>query len=388
VHIAIVSPRYGPEILGGAEALARGFARAAVQRGWETTVWTTCAADYSNWENVYPAGRHEEDGVIVYRFPITQWQPERHNRLSLRFHREYLLPVADQYAWLADGPHSLPLYSHIQRQAKEYDAILALPYLSSLTCYAAWVAPERTILLPCLHNEIYAYIEPFRLLFESVWGLMFLSPEERVLALEKVGIRPRRQAVLGAGIDPLASSPTIDAPAVPYLLYAGRLDEAKNLALLYAYVQQYFDEGSQVQLAITGDGSFKPPKHPAFDWRGFVPAAEKEALIASALAVCQPSLNESFSLVLMESWLAGRPVLVHEKCPVTRGHVQRSQGGLTFASYEEFAVGVNRLQSHPELARQMGEDGRAYVQANYTWTAVLDRFAQIIPQSQDTIIDE
>jgi hypothetical protein len=36
----------------------------------------------------------------------------------------------------------------------------------------------------------------------------------------------------------------------------------------------------------------------------------------------------------------------------------------------------------------MGEDGRVYVQANYTWTAVLDRFAQFINQWQDMTIDE
>lgn len=388
MRIAIVSPRYGLDILGGAETLARGFAQAAARRGWETAVWTTCAADYSTWDNVYPAGRHEEEGVIVHRFPITQWQPERLAPLNLRLHREYWLPVTDQYTWLSDGPHSPHLYDHIQNHAKEYDVILALPYLSSLTCYAAWVAPGRTIFLPCLHNEIYAYLEPFRLLLESVWGVLFLSPEEQELATEQVGIRPQRQAVLGTGVNPMATIPSPEATAVPYLLYAGRLEEAKNLAILYAYVQQYFDEGGQVQLFVTGDGLLKPPEHPAFDWQGFVSPVEKEALFASALAICQPSLNESFSLVLMESWQAGRPVLVHDHCPVTRGHVQRSRGGLTFASYEEFAAAVNRLLSHPEAAGQMGENGRAYVQANYTWTAVLDRFAQIIPQWQDMTIDE
>jgi glycosyltransferase involved in cell wall biosynthesis len=161
------------------------------------------------------------------------------------------------------------------------------------------------------------------------------------------------------------------------LLCVGRLEEGKNILLLYEYVQRYFEEGNDIRLVVLGEGPLKPPLHPAFEYRGFVSEQEKARAYASSLVLCQPSLNESFSLVVMESWLAGRPVLVHGECAVTRGHVQRSKGGLWFQTYEDFAGALDWFRSHLELATRMGENGKVYVLRNYTWEIVLDRFETI-----------
>jgi glycosyltransferase involved in cell wall biosynthesis len=80
----------------------------------------------------------------------------------------------------------------------------------------------------------------------------------------------------------------------------------------------------------------------------------------------------------MESWLAGRPVLVSEACAVTREHVRRSKGGLWFDGYEEFARVVSWLLANPALAGRMGRNGQQYVRQNYSWRAVVDRFARIL----------
>ena len=80
----------------------------------------------------------------------------------------------------------------------------------------------------------------------------------------------------------------------------------------------------------------------------------------------------------MESWLAGRPVLVHALCAVTRGHAQRSEGGLWFDTYESFVDAINYLQQDPARSTQMGQNGRDYVMRNYTWDAILDRFEAAI----------
>ena len=127
-------------------------------------------------------------------------------------------------------------------------------------------------------------------------------------------------------------------------------------------------------MIVLGGGPLVPPDHPAFDYRGYVTEETKADLCARALFVCQPSLNESFSLTTMESWLAGRPVLVHADCAVTRGHVRRSKGGLWFRTYEEFAAAVDWLSANLRLANRLGANGREYVLHNYTWPAVLTRF--------------
>jgi glycosyltransferase involved in cell wall biosynthesis len=384
MRIAVIVPRYGQDVVGGAENQARGFAKEAVCRGWTVEVWTTCARSHYTWENVYPAGSEESDGVVIHRFPVTRWNPDRQAELEIHLASQGALPVADQYAWLRSGAHSVPLYEYIAKCAAKFDVLITLPYVMPLTHYAAWVAPERVVMWPCLHNEPYAYMEPVRLLLESVWGVMFNSPEEGELATRLLGMRPRHYAVLGEGVTLASPVHQPEGNLSRYLLYIGRLEEGKNLSTLYEYVCQYAEEGGDIRLVVLGSGPVKPPTHSAFDYRGFVSEREKANACASALALCQPSLNESFSLTIMESWLAGRPVLVHEDCAVTRGHVRRSKGGLWFRTYDEFVGAVEWLRTSPDMATRMGHNGREYVRRNYTWEAVVDRFECIVTAWQES----
>jgi len=378
MRIAIVVPRYGLDVAGGAETQARGLAQEAARRGWDIEVWTTCARSHYSWENVYPAGFQEIEGIVVRRFPITSWNPHLWRALDARLDMQGRLKREEQYDWLETGAHSVPLYAHIARHAAEFDVLVALPYASPLTHYAAWAAPSHCVVWPCLHDEPYAYMEPVRLLLEGVWGVMFNSPEESALALSLLKMRPRHHAVLGEGVlqPPLAMRPEGEMPFD--LLYMGRLEGGKNLSVLYDYVRRYADEGSNIRLIVLGRGPLTPPAHSAFDYRGFVSEQTKSRLCASALALCQPSLNESFALTIMESWLSGRPVLVHGDCAVTRGHVERSKGGLWFRSYPEFVGAIEWLRANPDLADRMGQNGRQYVLSNYTWEAVATRFEQLI----------
>lgn len=388
MRIAIVTPRYGAEIGGGAETQAREFAEEAVRQGWTVEVWTTCARDHYTWANEWPAGRSLVNGVPVVRFPLTEWAKERQGKIGLRVAAYSPVAVEQQYAWLHAGPHSAALYAHVAQQQDKFDCYVMLPYLSPLVHYAAWAAPEHTILWPCLHAEPQAGWEPVRLLLSNVRGVMFNTHEEASLAGDQLQIPLRRSAVLGEGVATAgcgvrnAESRTPHPALRPDLLYIGRLEEGKNIPLLYRYVRRYVDEGKALRLVVMGSGPFVPPRHPAFDFRGYAPEAEKVAACAAALALCQPSHNESFSRVIMESWLAGRPVLVNENCLPTRGHVQRSKGGLAFRDYSEFAAAVDWLQANPTLADQMGRNGQRYVQQNYTWPLVVERFAALLTRWQ------
>ena len=380
MRLAIVTPRYGPEILGGAETLARNLAEQLADRRHEVHVWTSCATDYYSWENVVEAGSTAHNGVTVRRFPVTSYQKTSFQDLSQRLLNQWHLSPAQQQAWLAAGAHSHPLYEALSKEAHRYDAVLVLPYQAALAQAAAWIAPERTILLPCLHHEPYAYLELSRLLLEEVHGVLFLTPEEQSLTINQLRVNLKRHDVLGAAVSdsPAPTGERVRA-APPYLLTVGRLEAGKNLALLYDYVQRLSDDGPRLadngqllKLVLAGDGPYRPPAKPPFDVRGFVSEAEKRSLFAGATALVHPSLNESFSLVLMEAWLARCPVLVHQACPVTVGHVTRSRGGLAFATYGDFSFAVHQLISQPDMARVMGENGRSYVLQNYTWPIIID----------------
>jgi hypothetical protein len=92
--------------------------------------------------------------------------------------------------------------------------------------------------------------------------------------------------------------------------------------------------------------------------------------------LCQPSVNESFSIVMMRSWIEGRPVLMHADCAVTSDFVRKSGGGYIFGDYPTFRTALRRLFSNPAHAAELGQRGRAYVERHYTWDIVTDRFAQ------------
>jgi glycosyltransferase involved in cell wall biosynthesis len=97
-------------------------------------------------------------------------------------------------------------------------------------------------------------------------------------------------------------------------------------------------------------------------------------MLAGASMLFQPSLNESFSIVMMQAWLCGAPVLVHARGDVLTYHCRRSNGGLWFANYPEFEEMVGRLEGDEGLRRALGANGREYVRCEYGWPQVLDRF--------------
>jgi glycosyltransferase involved in cell wall biosynthesis len=92
--------------------------------------------------------------------------------------------------------------------------------------------------------------------------------------------------------------------------------------------------------------------------------------------MCQPSKNESFSLVIMESWLCGRPVLVHDHCEVTKNFARESSGGLYFNDYFEFEGCVNYLLTNKDISATMGLNGRKYVLDHFDWNIIVDRYKE------------
>ena len=161
------------------------------------------------------------------------------------------------------------------------------------------------------------------------------------------------------------------------------------MPLLIDYWRRYRQEtGRDARLLLIGPGQVTIPPEAADSIvdLGFVPAQDKYDAYAAATATCQPSLNESFSLVLMESWLLGAPALVHGRCAVTVDHCRRSNGGLYFANYEEFVGALNYLFDQPEIARRMGVNGRAYVRNNFAWDVVLDKYETLIQRLSDEAV--
>ena len=90
---------------------------------------------------------------------------------------------------------------------------------------------------------------------------------------------------------------------------------------------------------------------------------------------------ESFSIVVCESWVQSRPVLVSSGCEVLVGQTRRSHGGIPYSGFAEFEAAVDLLIDDPILADQLGRNGRAYVEQNYSWDVVVKGLLETIDEA-------
>jgi hypothetical protein len=93
-----------------------------------------------------------------------------------------------------------------------------------------------------------------------------------------------------------------------------------------------------------------------------------------------PSYFESLSMVTLEAWALGLPVLVNGKCDVLRGQVVRSNAGLYYVSRAEFTETLRVLETHRQLRAALGANGRAYFRRHYTWPVVERKYLEMLEQ--------
>ncbi|HDL64544.1 MAG TPA: glycosyltransferase, partial [Proteobacteria bacterium] len=223
-------------------------------------------------------------------------------------------------------------------------------------------------------------------LFQQAAGIFFNSEEEQALAARIFSVDEVNSGLVGMGIEPPES---LDPEAFrkkykeksPFMLYAGRREGGKNSPLLIEYFRIFKrHHRTELKLILIGSGEVDLRREDKNNIRdlGYVSSEDKWNAYAASDIFCQPSHNESLSIVLLESWLTGRPALVSASCPVTRDHCLRSQGGLFFRNYYEFEESILYLLEHPDQAKLMGANGRQYVKENYAWEKVLDRLEEAI----------
>ncbi len=386
MRVAFVAPFYGAGASGGAEAECRQTALRLAKAGVEVEVLTTCLLDLAHGMtvNAHAPGVTRDDDVLVRRFPADVFDPGPFARLNQRLIDGDALAEDEERAFMARHVNSFALYRYIADQRDRYDWFCFIPYLFGTTCHGTQLCPEKAVLIPCLHDEGYARMRLVRDLFTRVRRIAFHTPAEFRLAEALYGhdSTAGRRLLIGEGVETqFPSDPArfrtrhgIDAP---FVLYAGRKDATKNVPTLIAFFAAYKRaRASAVKLVLVGPCEAAIPA----DMRteildlGFVPDQDKKDAYSAALALCQPSRNESFSIVMMEAWACGVPCLVHGGCAVTREHVVRSGGGLYFEAFAEFAGALDYLMANPAMRAELGAAGKRFVRANFDWPVIIRRY--------------
>jgi glycosyltransferase involved in cell wall biosynthesis len=379
-RIAFVLPRFGTMVIGGAEAGARQIAIGLAAREWDVEILTSCAVNHYTWANELPEGATEEDGVTVRRFTAVHAWSATGLRAQQKIQAEIMPSFDEQVSWLS-WRFSVPgLFDHLLRHESDYHAIIFAPYLFWTTTVCLPFVSKRAVIMPCLHDEFYARLDVIGPLLASPAMVWFLSEPEHDLAhrLGPVG-DPHTVTGLGvrvpAGYDPEGFKRRHGLTR-PFLLFAARREKEKGWDWL---VEQFADavhhHGIDMDLVTCGTGDIDPPAEIAsrvIDL-GSISDAERDNAMAAALVYVQPSRMESFSLTIMEAWLASTPVLAIEGSEVVGWHCRRSGGGAIFHDGAGLATHLHHFVDEPAERAAMAERGRRYVLDNYAWPVVLDR---------------
>ncbi|MBI1870767.1 MAG: glycosyltransferase family 4 protein [Chlamydiae bacterium] len=384
--IAFVIPRYEIGTAGGAEIHAAELAHRLAQRGHKIEVFTTCAQDHHLWENVMREGEEEIKGVRVHRLSAdTRENILLFSHLQRKMHLNMPLSQEEELAWLKNSVHSEKLYQTLEERTPSFDGVIFMPYLFGITFEGSRHVADKFILIPCLHDEPFAKLSITKEMFERARFIFFNTQPESELAQRLYLLNSDRLALVALGFDEysqpsgeLAFRQRYGLGDAPYFIYVGRWEKGKNVDLLIHYFRQYFLSRNERKLkfVLLGSGDVEIPD--AFSENilplGYISVEDKWNAIRGATALCQPSLNESLSIVIMEAWSFKTPVLVHENCAVTKHHCVQSGGGLYFSNYFEFEEAIDFFLDHDSLRRLMGERGYQYVREHYSWEKVLDRF--------------
>ena len=382
-HFAFVCPRFSDQTtVGGAETLLRRLAEHTAANGHQVTILTTCARDHFTWRNEIPPGEKKFGQVHVVFFPVDENRNvETFLRIQDRISRNIPVSDAEEKAWIDNSVNSPALYDHLRSRPDIYDVIVTGPYLFGVTHAVSRLYPARTLLLPCLHDEPFAYLKITRALFQRTAGILFNSRPEMELARRIYGVSDQRCRVVGMGLDPFTPDPEpfrkrFRVPT-PFVLYSGRREPLKGTPLLIAYLQTFRERTSRnVHLVFTGSGPLDIPPG-GNTWItdcGVLPENLKRSAMAAATVFCHPSTLESLGIVVLEAWLAQTPVLVNAGSAVLREHCRNANGGLWFRFYPEFEEALLRLLDDPHLRSALAAAGRSYVECRFSWDEIMRRF--------------
>lgn len=378
-RLAIVVQRFGDTLTGGAEAHAREVAL-RLSKHAHVEVLTTCAKDHLTWANELPEGVEEDGPLTIHRFPVRRPRAMRSfNRLSDALFKTPQDFVAETH-WLAEqGPDSPELLNAIATRRDDFDAFIFFTYLYAPTVWGIPLVADKALVVPTAHDEPPLRFGAMNDVFEAPRALLCNTPEEQQL-IEAHFPKVTRRRVVGVGIEPRAGKPErfreqfgIDGP---YLLYLGRMEAGKGVLELVkrhqSLVNAFHDAPT---LVLAGAGEVAPNGRRIIS-TGRIDEQMKWDALAGAMAVVVPSRYESLSLLTLEAFAVGAPVLGNEACAVVAGQLTLSGGGLTFdlSSDDSYRNAVQRVGAEREV---FGRQGRHYA-AGVKWERVVSAYLEEI----------
>ncbi len=271
----------------------------------------------------------------------------------------------------------------------------AIPFESLI--YAAEQRAAATgvphVITPFLHvgpGVERGYAMPHQMgLMRRAAAVVALTEIERDFLVSR-GLNPSRLHVIPAGI-PEVNVGQAPSPAPtrgdPTILYLGALTYDKGVAHLIEAVRALREEETEVRLVLAGDSTeqfrryyrrLEPGTREFVEVPGVVTEERKQELLAGCTALALPSRVDSFGIVMLEAWAAGKPVIAARAGGIP-AVVDDGKNGLLvpFGDVAALRHAIRRLVERPDLAAALGAAGYEKLEAQYRWDKVYPQLLEV-----------
>ena len=147
----------------------------------------------------------------------------------------------------------------------------------------------------------------------------------------------------------------------PFVLVLGRKSGAKGYRSVITAVERLATR-HELEVALIGpDDDGMPVISPVARYLGPQPRKILRGALRSCVALVNMSSSESFGMVLLEAWVAGKPVVVNRHCAA---FADLAEHGVNALMVDESTLtdAIEALVLRPDLAAQLGAHGRVTAQ--------------------------
>ena len=181
-----------------------------------------------NWnDNFHKPGDYVEAGISVKRFKLKRGNHDIFGRINNKLLHNVVISPAEEKLFMEESVRSVELENYIRTHEADYSLFVYIPYMFGTTYYGVLACPEKAVVIPCLHDENYAYMKVMKHCFEQVRGMVFNAKPENILAHKLYDLSKVNCITMGLGMD---TKITAEAKRFqekymitqPFILYAGR----------------------------------------------------------------------------------------------------------------------------------------------------------------------
>jgi len=185
-------------------------------------------------------------------------------------------------------------------------------------------------------------------------------------------------AILPATVNPDEFRQQHNLVDVPVILFVGRRSAYKGVKALLSAAHQVWQTIPNAHFVFVG-----PDTPESLEWfenaasrihrLGKVSDQEKADAIAACDIFCMPSLLESLPTVYLEAWSYSKPVIRGKAQGMPELIEGNNAGFAVEQTPEEIGAAITKLLEDPILSQNLGDNGKALVNQNYSLSAVVSK---------------